>query len=76
MAAVVGQTTNEEIRFHVGNDGAMGGILKAGFDNDPSGGNIDSTKVSAYYTVTLTQVLERMQAPSVIDYLCLDVEGE
>jgi hypothetical protein len=52
----------------------MGGILKEGFDNDPSG-HIDHTKVSFYYTVTLTQVLDRLSAPSVIDYFCLDVEG-
>jgi hypothetical protein len=52
----------------------MGGILKEGFDNDLSG-NIDHTKVSFYYTVTLTQVLDRLNAPSVIDYFCLDVEG-
>jgi hypothetical protein len=74
IGAVVGQTPNEEIKFHIGSDGAMGGILKEGFDNDPSG-NIDHTKVSFYYTVTLTQVLDRLSAPSVIDYFCLDVEG-
>jgi hypothetical protein len=72
---VVGQKTNEEIRFHVGNDGAMGGIVKDGFDNKPDSVT-DQTKVSSYYTVTLTQVLDRMKAPSVIDYFCLDIEGK
>ncbi len=75
VAAVVGQTSNEEIRFHLGNDGALGGIVKEGFDNDPNG-NIESSKVSSYYTVTLGQLLDHMKAPTLIDYLGLDVEGK
>lgn len=76
MAAVVGRTSNEEIRFHLGNDGALGGIVKEGFDNDPRKGNLDSSKVSSYYTVTLGELLDHMKAPTVIDYLGLDVEGK
>jgi hypothetical protein len=76
VAAVAGQKTNEEIKFHLGEDGAMGGIVKEGFDNDPNRSpRYDSDKILTYYTVTLGQVLERMNAPKVIDYLCLDVEG-
>ena len=74
MAAVIGQTSNEEIRFQLGNDGAMGGIVKDGFDSDPNKQS-ESSKISSYYTVTLSQVLERMNAPNIIDYLSLDIEG-
>jgi hypothetical protein len=37
------------------------------------GGNKLSAK--KMYTVTLRQVLERVGAPSVMDYMSLDVEG-
>lgn len=65
----------EEVKFHFGNDGALGGIAKAGFDNGDASRIRDASKLKPYYTVTMLQVLERMNAPVIMDYLSLDVEG-
>jgi hypothetical protein len=64
---------NDEIKFH--DYGPSGGILNEGFDNNPQAG-VEPEKVSLYYTVTLTHVLDRLKAPNTIDYLCLDIEGK
>lgn len=66
---------NEDILFHIGPYSALAGIVKEGFDNHPDM-LTNSTGLTSYYTVTLAQVLDRMKAPSVIDYLCLDIEGK
>lgn len=71
MAAAVGERTNDEIEFHLHQDGALGGIIRRDFDNRPRGG----IEVSKMYTITLREVLERFESPSVMDYLSLDVEG-
>ena len=75
VGAVGGRTANEEILFHFGpvNEEYMGGIVKENFDNKPD--TIDKNRASSYYTVTLLQIFELLNAPSVIDYLSLDVEG-
>jgi hypothetical protein len=63
-----------EIVFNFGDDGATAAILDLG-DDDEASVPFDPKKVSLYYTVTLTHVLDRLGAPTAIDYLCLDVEG-
>jgi hypothetical protein len=74
VGAVVDQAMNGEIVFNFGHDGATAAILDLG-DDDEASVPFDPKKVSLYYTVTLTRVLDRLDAPTVIDYLCLDVEG-
>ena len=68
VAAVVGQTRMERIEFATSKT-AWGGIV--GFDNvkDPN------QKVTPYYTVPFVEILEKKKAPTVIDYLSLDIEG-
>jgi Methyltransferase FkbM domain len=69
VAAVVGGIRNDAVIFQKTSDGALGGIVGDGFDNhDETGGEVR-------YTVPLYEVLNRFQAPKVIDYLSLDVEG-
>ena len=65
----VSSSTGELVKFTFGN-GVYGGIVGADFDNKLSGAiNAD------LITVTLVQILEHAKAPTVIDYLSLDVEG-
>jgi hypothetical protein len=85
VAAVVGANRLEDVNFVVP-DGvhsaraASGGIESLEFDNKPS---VDGAKkkqqvnkkATRFYTVPLLEILARFQAPSVIDYLSLDVEG-
>lgn len=75
VAAAVGKDTNEEIDFRIGADGALGGIEHHDFDNKPQLGGGNKLSAKKMYTVTLRQVLERVGAPSVMDYMSLDVEG-
>ena len=68
VAAVVGKERMEEVLFRfVGKE--YGGIAGEGFDN--------SLKQDSdpRYTVTLAEIFKRFNAPKVIDYLSLDVEG-
>jgi Methyltransferase FkbM domain len=69
VAAVVGEIRNDAVVFQKTSDGALGGIVGDEFDNhDANGGEVR-------YTVPLYEVLNRFNAPKVIDYLSLDVEG-
>jgi hypothetical protein len=66
VAAVVGEFPNRAA--------PKGGIVGANFDNSKKttgGGGEDQLR----YTVTLEHILDRFRAPSVMDYLSLDVEG-
>jgi FkbM family methyltransferase len=67
VGAVVGND-REEVSFNFKNK-ALGGIVGNSFDNKNSLGR------DIAVTVTLMEVFDRMQAPRVIDYLSLDVEG-
>ncbi len=69
VAAIVGQNRMEEIKFNY--RGVFGGINREGFDN----GEAYETESIPAFTVPLKEVLERSDAPYVIDYLSLDVEG-
>ena len=72
VGAVVGNISSpqEEIyfRFHAGDHG---GIANDGFNN----GKRWQQESQRRYTVPLVDILQRFQAPHVIDYLSLDVEG-
>jgi Methyltransferase FkbM domain len=69
VGAVVGEIRNDAVVFQKRANGAFGGIVGDGFDNhDGKGGEVR-------YTVSLYEILSRFQAPKVIDYLSLDVEG-
>ena len=83
VGAVVGRTRMEEIvfKFSTGK-GPKSGIVGPDFDNKYTSRN-SSSKSSVTQrkeeqrrsTVTLTEILDMFQAPKVIDYLSLDVEG-
>lgn len=69
VAAVIGERELEEISFQFQFDGALGGIVRADFDNkDPTGSVVK-------YTTTLSEILNRFDAPISIDYFSFDVEG-
>ncbi|KAI2507587.1 methyltransferase [Fragilaria crotonensis] len=70
VAAVVGKERMEEVLFRFDN-GDHGGIVGDGFDNGKRHGRVSDPR----YTVTLKEILERFNAPELIDYLSLDVEG-
>ena len=73
VAAVVGQEMMQAVKFKFPNRAPpKGGIVGAEFDNhEASQFGEDQWR----YTVTLEHILDRFQAPTVIDYLSLDVEG-
>lgn len=74
-AAVVGKTRMEEIKFRMYPD------LKKRAPSGGIEGYIDQKmprskeKSADLYTVPFLEILEKFQAPKVIDYLSLDVEG-
>ena len=67
----------EEVDFVL--DGVFGGIRGEEFDNNNKTKNKMERKkkaeTSTFYTVPLLEILERNQAPRIIDYFSLDVEG-
>lgn len=72
VAAVVGNQTMEEILFTFPKAKApKGGIVGGRFDNKEE----KSDTIQRRYTVTLKEIFQRFQAPRVIDYMSLDVEG-
>jgi FkbM family methyltransferase len=77
-AAVVGSTKkNERVDFFLieGGRAPSAGIL--GFDNKVAdvGKSKKQGRSVPFYTVPLAEILARYNAPTVIDYLSLDVEG-
>jgi hypothetical protein len=66
----------EEVTFQVASNdmkqGLMGGIMGKDFDNHRQSSKKER---SLRYTVPLVDVLVKFEAPKVIDYLSLDVEG-
>ena len=59
----------DEVNFSFGN-AEFGGIVGAEYDNKAADGASDTL-----YTVTLTDILKEANAPQIIDYISLDVEG-
>lgn len=70
VGALVGETLNEEVP--VAFRGFNGGIVNEKTDNKP---NARGSIVDYRKTTTFAQILKKFQAPHVIDYLSLDVEG-
>jgi FkbM family methyltransferase len=70
IGAAVGKS-NELVTFHFDKWGGVGGgIVGRNYDNS----RVDANDIQVY-TVPLKDILDRHGAPSVIDYLSLDVEG-
>ncbi|CAE8613037.1 unnamed protein product [Polarella glacialis] len=69
VAAAVGGPTDTVVSFNL--KGVFGGVVGEGFDNKKADGRIEKQ----FHTVALGEVLERFGAPTIIDYLSLDVEG-
>lgn len=66
----------EEVQFRTDN-GPLGGIVAEDTDNNPRvrGMQLKKAEIVTRQTVTLTSLLASFNAPQVIDYLSLDVEG-
>lgn len=71
VGAVVGAKRMDKVDF-LFTAGDHGGIVGTNFDNS---GLKWKRQSQVEYTVTLLEILERYNAPKVIDYLSLDVEG-
>ena len=73
VGAVIGEKNLDEVKVQLSYNkavGPFGGIVGADFDNKREG-----TDAERRYTVSLTEIFETFQAPPVIDYISLDVEG-
>ncbi|KAL7580145.1 hypothetical protein ACA910_012901 [Epithemia clementina (nom. ined.)] len=86
VGAVVGRTRMEEVTFKFSTrKGPQNGIIGVDFDNrqkqqgnikkSVSTNNNNNNEKQRRSTVTLNEILDTFQAPSVIDYLSLDLEG-
>lgn len=67
VQAVVGPAEDEVISFQF-NKGELGGVVGEEFGNKETGN-------MAMYTVSVGKILDDFKAPSVIDYMSLDIEG-
>jgi len=77
IGSIVGGETNVEVSVVLGEShrGPYGGIVGKEFDNKKlKDEDKDPTSVKRY-TISLLSVLQTFNAPKVIDYLSLDVEG-
>jgi len=78
VGTVVGGKDYEEIEVNLPEDpkvgGPFGGIVGKDFDNKPKK-NAKKDASEKRYTASLMSILEKFNAPRVIDYLSLDVEG-
>lgn len=68
----VGQSDGEKVSFHVHKISGWSGIIGNEFDNTLSNQEGEDLQLT---TVTLTTILDFIQAPSIIHYLSLDIEG-
>jgi Methyltransferase FkbM domain len=81
VGAVVGERRMQEVVFKFNTaKGPQSGIVGPNFDNNNGNNNKDNTALNSKEekhrsTVTLVEVLERFDAPNMIDYLSLDIEG-
>lgn len=75
LEAIV-DSTSTIVKFRIDN-GQLGGIVAGDTDNSPTLGGYDFNRaeILSCNTVTSTEILDRVSAPPVIDYLSLDVEG-
>lgn len=71
-AAVIGNNTMDQIDFTFPKDKApKGGIVGNKYDNKRA----KSNEIKRQYSITLMDIFQKFQAPKIIDYLSLDVEG-
>ena len=74
IGAVVGARRMQQVKFKFPTEKApKGGIVGEDFDNKERATRNDAEEVKPRYTVALSEILERFQAPALIDYLSLDV---
>lgn len=75
VGSIVGGETNVEVDVVLGeaHHGPYGGIVGSDFDNKKLNKKDDGS--NKRYTVSLVSILQMFNAPNVIDYLSLDVEG-
>jgi FkbM family methyltransferase len=71
ISSAVSKTAGEVVQFRFHHSGGLGGMVGDEFDNQGSDPNEDKPLV----TTTLTDILDFVKAPRVMDYLSLDVEG-
>lgn len=72
VAAIVGNTTMEEVTFRFPRSKApKGGIVGDAFDNKKDIWNEGHPR----FTVSLLEVFKKFNVPKIIDYISLDVEG-
>ena len=73
---VVDKANNIEIKFRIDN-GELGGIVDIDTDNNEKfrSNELKNATILKLKTKTLEYVLDKFNAPKVIDYLSLDVEG-
>lgn len=71
----VSNKEGEPIKFRF--DGGLGGIVGEEFDNkeDPKMDEFKGFTLQTLHTVTLNTILDFVNAPNVVEYLSLDVEG-
>jgi Methyltransferase FkbM domain len=77
VAAAVGKTNMEEVRFRIDNE-AFGGLIGEAFDNKVTTHKKKRRQrqiVAAMFTVRLDDIFLKFDVPHVIDYMSLDVEG-
>jgi hypothetical protein len=77
-AAVVGRTDKEELQFRYTKKGQRGGIVGDDFGNKPVMSVMTSKTRDVdlpRYGATLESIFSRFNAPFVIDYMSLDIEG-
>ena len=75
VTSPVSSQSNENVLFRL--DGVVGGIVEGEMDNNPGekgrgGEDVDEVTLA---TVTLSVLLNNLNAPHIIDYMSLDVEG-
>jgi len=74
VKSVVGKYDGEGVDFAL--LGQLSGIWRDGFDNNDSQQYTGDLKVEKHTTVSVKSVLVQAGAPSTVDYLSLDIEGE
>ena len=77
VGSIVGGETNVEVDVVLGqaHNGPYGGIVGSDFDNKKPAKKKDDDGSNKRYTVSLLTILQMFNAPKVIDFLSLDVEG-
>lgn len=80
VSAVVSDRTGRHVTFDTGAGSAVAGVVAEDTalrpaDIAPDGAPLDTNRYHQMTTVDIGKILRDMQAPDVIDYLSLDVEG-